>query len=365
MLAQTDEQRAVAESVRGMLDRQWEVRALFEDVAVGQAGADIWRLLNRDFGLAGLVVPVELGGSGASAVELAIVAEEFGRTLCPAPLLTMLGSAVPMLVQLAPGSPLAEEMLARVDGGELVLACAAPTDQVRIDPGADAVPGQAVRVEGVVPALIAAAGADQLLLPVRRGGSPPQLLALNLAQPGVTTIPLESLDLSRPHVDLRLDSASAVVLGALTGDLAGEAPALARLVVAAEAVGVSATALAIAVEYAKDRVAFGRPIGSFQAIKHRCANMLIGLEQARSLVRYAAWAVAHDPPTAAIAIDEAVWFANETSIQLTADMIRVLGGIGFTWEHEAHLYYRRARAASLLFGDQFSRQEQLAAGLLS
>jgi alkylation response protein AidB-like acyl-CoA dehydrogenase len=365
VLALTDEQRAIAESVQGMLDRGWRVRSLLEDASVGQAGADLWRRLNRDFGLAGLLVPAELGGSGASAMELAVVAEQFGRTLCPAPLLPMLGSAVPMLVGLAPESSPAREILARVDAGDVVLTCAAPTAEVRVEADAPLAPGRTVSVEGTLGAVPARGAADTVLVPMRGEDSSTQLLAVGLDQPDVTTVPLESLDLSRPHVDLRLDSATGVVLGPVSGDVASAAPALARLIVAAEAVGVSAAALDIAVEYAKDRVAFGRPIGSFQAIKHRCAQMLIGLEQARSLVRYAAWAVADEDPGAELALDEAVWFAHETSIRLTADLIRVLGGIGFTWEHEAHLYYRRARAAALLFGDQFSRRERLAEELLA
>jgi acyl-CoA dehydrogenase len=180
------------------------------------------------------------------------------------------------------------------------------------------------------------------------------LFSVELDQPGVRRRRLVGLDRARIHADITFTGAPATALGPVHGRLE-RALRLARITVAADLVGVSVRCTELAVDYARQRQQFGRLIGSFQAIKHRCARMFIGAEQARSFVRDAAWRADHATDDVALAAEGALWFAAETAIATTADLIRVLGGTGFTWEHEAHLYFRRARAQAVLFGGQMRR----------
>lgn len=369
VLALTGEQRALGESVRGVLSRLWDPRSLLdqEELPNSAAIAGLWRKAAADIGLGGLTIPVELGGLGASAVDLSVVAEEFGRALCPAPLLSVLGLAVPLLLPLS-SDPVPGALLQNIQDDGTVLAAAPPTSTAAIEVDRVGGPGDRVRVSGALNSVLDAEVADQLLLTIRPPGSPPQLLAVDLSASGVHRTPLTSLDLSRSYADLRFEKARAIVVGTLAGRASPWPGTSAKIIVACEAVGVAARVLEIAVDYAKTRVAFGQPIGAFQAVKHRCSRMLIAVEQARSLARYAAWHAGQGhsgSQGAETAAEEALWYANETAIQATADLIRVLGGIGFTWEHVAHLYFRRARAASLLFGDQIMRQERLAERLMA
>ena len=191
-----------------------------------------------------------------------------------------------------------------------------------------------------------------------------QLYAIETAQRGVSCGPRATLDLARSVADFRLDRAVAIPMGPDEPHLSN-ALNVARLATAAELLGVAARSLEIAVDYAKKRVQFGRLIGSYQAVKHRCARMLIDVEQGRSLVRYAAWAADTTPGMFPVAAREALWFTATAGLRTTTDLIRGLGGIGFTWEHEAHLYYRRARFASVQFGDQLSLLQSLSHRVLA
>jgi acyl-CoA dehydrogenase len=217
-----------------------------------------------------------------------------------------------------------------------------------------------VTLSGMVLQVLDGAEADCIVL-AHDGG---QLYAIETAQRGVSCGPRATLDLARSAADFRLDRAMAIPMGPDEPHLSN-ALEVARLATAAELLGVAARSLEIAVDYAKQRVQFGRLIGSYQAVKHRCARTLIDVEQARSLVRNAARAADATSGTFPIAARAALWFTAAAALRATTDLIRGLGGIGFTWEHEAHLYYRRARFAAVQFGDQLSLLRSLSERVLA
>jgi len=280
------------------------------------------------------------------------------RTLCPAPLLSTSALAVSLLATDS-SHPDRAALLTRIAGNGLVAAVA--WDDVdmacaRDHGGQRTLTGSAARV---------CDGHDaQVLLVAAQADGDETLFSVELDQPGVSRRRLTGLDRARTHADVTLTEASATALGPVSGQLE-RALRTARITVAADLVGVSAQCLDLAVAYAQQRRQFGRVIGSYQAIKHRCARMFIETEQARSCVRDAAWRADHCPDGLDLAAEGALWFAAQTAITTSADLIRVLGGTGFTWEHEAHLYFRRARAQAVLLGDQMRRSARIADRLIA
>jgi len=357
------EQRELGHALGRFTVEHWQVRGLLADPRPsGERIRALWRELDGHLGIAGMTVPTDQGGAGAGVAELAVVAEQLGRALYPSPLLGTLGLAVPLLAA-DQRHPDRCALLARIAAEGLAVAVAHSDNDVRLAPGGHGEPA----LTGTLHLVADACEAEQLLLVAEDEGRP-TLFAVGLDGPGVRSRRLEALDRARSYAEVRLERAPAISLGAV-GQAIDQALDVARVVVAADLLGVSGKALDLAVEHAGQRVQFGRVIGSYQAVKHRCARMLILIEQTRSLVRNAAWCLdasqedlgGQDPHAASL---EALWFAADTAVQVTADLIRVLGGVGFTWEHEAHLYYRRARASSALLGTQISRRDALAASLL-
>ncbi|MGQ4599050.1 acyl-CoA dehydrogenase family protein [Nocardia sp. R6R-6] len=353
VLVPSPEQRALVDSTRQCLNKRWNPRILLEQPPqTGEQRASLWRQLCTDLDLIDLGVPTDVGGAGAGAVELALVAEEFGRVLCPVPLLTVVGMALPHLVSM-PFSAAADDLLSRVRAGA-VIAFADMREPLR----AGGLHAGRPLISGQLDSVLDADAADELLLSVDLDGMP-TLLAVALHQAAVSVRSLDGLDPSRGHASVTMNDASARVVGSL--DRAdGSIADLRELLLAAELVGVSARALELAVEHAEIRSQFGRTIGSFQAVKHRCARMLIALEEARSLVRYAAWCIGRPGLDSAVPVAQAACSAGATAGRLTADLIKILGAIGFTWEHVAHLYFRRARADAAEFGGGLERRRFLA-----
>lgn len=335
-------------STTGFTAEQREMRSVLRE-ALTDAGDDdqTWRTLTVDLGLTALLVPAERDGLGLGPVELLVVAEELGRALRGGEFLTtgVLGAAL----LAGSATPAADDLLARVAAGELRTAVLTDVDATVTVTGA-AEPGArcVVTVEtGPVP------GADRagVLLVPGRVADRPVLAAVTSTADGVKRQPTPCLDTSRGFAAVALTGADGVLVD--TGERVPAALAralvLARLYLAGEAGGGAAWCLQAATEYAMLRTQFGRPIGSFQAIKHLCADLLVDTEGCKSMNLLAATQLATDAPQAEHDVDLALLHAAAAFDRVSRGAMHVFGGIGFTWEHPAHRYVKRAlTTASLL-----------------
>ncbi|WP_326814839.1 acyl-CoA/acyl-ACP dehydrogenase [Streptomyces sp. NBC_01318] len=331
----------------------------------------LWRQLAQNLGLPGLALAQEYGGVGCGPVELAVACEETGRALLPSPLLATAALAAPLIAALGTEAQ-RTALLPRIAAGELTATLAVPGGSLSTalgltgdtTGGAWAGGGRAGGVQarsgpegwrlyGEAARVLDGHSAGLLLVAAHAGGFPRSRTLLFLVRADATTglarTRQTSLDETRPLARIELRDTAAELLGADDAvDVAGRAGALAAVgrtaaaVLAAEAVGAAASALDRTVEYVKAREQFGRAIGSFQAVKHRLADLYVRVQAARSAAYYAAW----DPAAGGLALAQAL----ETLRITTAEAVQLHGGIGFTWEHEAHLYFKRAAADELLFG---------------
>jgi len=361
-LAFTPEQDELRRSLRRFLDEVSpvaEVRRLMDT----EEGYDpkVWSRMATELGLQGIHVPEAMGGAGLGQVELAVVFEELGRRLACVPYFSTVGLAVNTL--LASGDEAAQaELLPRLASGE-----ATGTLGVLEDAGTwdlDGLGTQARRsgegwvLDGHKSFVVDGHTADVVLVAARTPAGL-AVLAVEGGAAGLERVPVPTLDQTRKLARLELSGTPARLVGEAGGaeTWLRRALDLAAVALATEQVGSAQRCLDMTVAYAKVRQQFGRPIGSFQAIKHRCADMLLRVESARAAAYYAAWAAAEDadelPAVASLAraycSDACSWVAGET--------IQVHGGIGFTWEHDAHLYFKRAKASELLLGDPAHHRE--------
>jgi 3-oxochol-4-en-24-oyl-CoA dehydrogenase len=356
--ADAEELRAV---VRGFLERrsaESEVRRLMET----ETGYDdpVWKQAAGELGLAGLVIPERWGGSEATQVELGLVCEEMGRALWGAPFLSTVVLAAGAL--LAVGDEAASERyLPGIAGGDTVAALAwGGTDPLGSTVTAEA-DGGSWTLTGTAEVVVDGARAD-LLLVVADTPDGIGLFGLSGDTERVERLPLTALDSTRKLARLEFSSAAAEPVGT-PGEVAG-ALAVARdravTALAHEQVGGANKVLEMSVEYGGTRVQFGRKIGSFQAIKHRCADMLVEVESARSSAYYAAWASVHDTDDLPVAAALAGAVCSHAYTRAALDNIQNHGGIGFTWEHPAHLYLKRAKSTELLLGSPAAHRARLA-----
>jgi alkylation response protein AidB-like acyl-CoA dehydrogenase len=322
--------------------------------------ASLWAKL-VGLGWTGLLVPAEHGGLGGSFLDLVVVLEETGRALMPGPFFSTVVGGAPAL--LAGGS--AEQratLLPRIARGELLVTLAVAEADGRFDAAGVQLPakptGSGFVLSGAKHFVSDAHVADLLLVATRSGGAGENGLTLCLVDrrdPGVRVTPLRTVDRTRRVCRVELDAAR-VPAERVVGRPGEGLPILRRTLdqavagLAAEMVGTAQQALDLTVAYAKERVQFGRPIGSFQAIKHKCVDMLMAVENARSLCYFAAWAVSEDAPEAHRAVAMAKAYASDMVKQVTSEAIQAHGGIGFTWEHDMHLFHRRALAQEAAFG---------------
>jgi alkylation response protein AidB-like acyl-CoA dehydrogenase len=315
----------------------------------------LWRVLAAEVGCAGLLIPSEHGGAGAGYRELAVLAEEAGRAVAPVP---YLGSAV--LATTAALSAGDTELLGGLAAGEQTATLAVPfatrpgagprPGGVRVmgpEPGDGA--GQA-RLSGSVAGVADALPASVLLVPA--DGVPAGLYAVPAGAPGLTMTPVVSLDQTRQLADLALDRVPARRVAAGPEAAAALAAALAAGagMLAAEQLGVAERCLELTVAYLKERYQFARPVGSFQALKHRLADLWVAVSQARAASRYAAACLADGNTDAAVAVALAKSACGEAATLAAQECVQLHGGIGFTWEHPAHLYLKRAKAGSIGLG---------------
>ena len=369
------ERAAYAESIRACLDRHPGPRAFLGDDVPARVDTDLWRTLVEQIGVTALVVPEQFGGVGGAYVDLAVAAEALGRSLAPVPALACVGMATGVLLGVEP-EPVCGDLLHRIAEGEATPTVLWPGVDGRgglLAPEVTAVPtGNGVRVTGSVSFVLNGMDADLLLVPARIGQAP-VLCTVEASGVGVLRRPMTTLDLTRGMAEIALHDAPAALLSG--PDSAADALAvgfdLSLTMLAAEQIGVAAECLDRAVAWVKERVQFDRPIGSFQAIKHTLVNLLLELELARSARDEAIAAadrhlVERTPASARelrAAASMAKAMCGEAGVRIARESMHLFGGIGFTWEHDAHLYYRRALANDLLLGDPAQHRVRLAATL--
>jgi len=360
--AERDELRAAVR--RFLADRAPlpRVRELMET----EDGIDraVWEQASSQLGLVGLAIPEEYGGGGFTFAEQAIVLEELGAALYGGPYLASAVLAATALLA-SPDEGARSDLLPAIASGEAIATLAFTEDDGSWDPGtvrlSAAKVGDDWRLDGHKSFVLDGGSAGLILvLAVADGGL--SLFAVEAAAPGLARTVLPTLDQTRKLARLEFDGVPGRLIGS-PGDAAAVMDHLldvAAIALAAEQLGGAQRALDMAVEYAKVRHQFGRPIGSFQALKHRMADLLLEVESLRSAVNYAASAVADGSPEVPVLAPLVKAYASETYFHVAAENIQIHGGIGFTWEHDAHLYFKRAKSSELFLGDASYHRERLA-----
>ncbi|BDB43950.1 acyl-CoA dehydrogenase family protein [Mycobacterium kiyosense] len=344
---EAEQLRAVVREFLAKRSDEAAVRAQMES----ERGYDptVWRQAADELGLPGLVAPARYGGAEASAIELGVVFEEMGAALFCGPFLATVGLAVTALVELGDEDAAARYLPGIVAGDTVAaLVWSGPS------PGASTLTaceqGDGWTVSGTAD-IVVDGGAADLLLVVARSPAGCCLLAVEGGAPGLSRTPLVAMDSTRRLAAVNLDRCPARLLGSDGGasDALRDTADLAALYLAAEQLGGAARVLEMAVAHARTRYQFGRPIGSFGPIKHRCADMLVDVESARSVVYHGLWTAVHDRDNLALSASLARAVCSDAYSKLAAHNIQIHGGIGFTWEHPAHLYLKRAKSSALLF----------------
>jgi alkylation response protein AidB-like acyl-CoA dehydrogenase len=335
-LALSDEQRELGATLRRFLTDTGAARSFVDTEAVFARA--VWRRMARELGIQALAVPEKFDGLGQGPLELAVVHEELGRALHPAPLLATL-TATDAIVLSGDDQACADLLPAIASGDTIATIAVDGVTASHSDRGWALSGSRSFVLSGHVADLVLVFADDSLF-------------AVAGTADGLTRTPQESLDLTRRVARLDFDRVAARLIG--VEDAAGpvRAGTLDRMftVLAAEQAGGAAACLESAVAYAGSRTQFGRPIGSFQAIAHKCVDMLQGVEFAKASARYAAAALAGDWPDAPVAARVAASYCGQAFRAAATETIQVHGGTGFTWEHDAHLYYRRAWSAQHLLG---------------
>ncbi|GAA0925246.1 acyl-CoA dehydrogenase family protein [Streptomyces rhizosphaericus] len=366
LLSETDEQRQLRTVLRDFYAETSGVEDLRTHLATPRGYDEaLWARLAREIGVHGLAVPEEYGGSGFTFAELAVALEESGRALYCGPLLPTVVLAAHALL-LSGDRTACERYLPRIADGTLTATVAGFDDGV---PGVAAERGSGGWVlRGQTDFVLDGAGAELILV---RAGTPagPRLFACEPAPDSCRRTPRRVLDETRRQALVEFLGAPAAAVGAADGaegTADGTEGAVSatldagRAALAAEQVGGSGHALDATVAFVAQRHQFGRPIGSFQAVKHRLADVLVALEAARSASAYATACAAVASPQLPVAACAAAVVCSETFRLATAEYVQLHGGIGFTWEHPAHLYVRRARGAEVLFGTADQHRARLA-----
>jgi alkylation response protein AidB-like acyl-CoA dehydrogenase len=361
----TDEQQAIKSTARDFLAARYKserIRELAES-ELGFERAD-WEEM-AELGWPGLALPEEWGGQGLGVVDLAVLFEEMGYALAPSPLFS---STVAGLLLAHGGNdeqrerflrPLAE---GRLRGAPALWDAGTPAavGEFAMEARGD---GDGVLLDGEKVLVMDAAAADFLLVATADGGRH----LVERDADGVTVVPATSIDLTRRLYSVRFDGVRVTPENTLPAAGAEYMPVFHRLCVAlaAESTGIAQRTMEMAVSYAKDRQQFGRPIGSYQAVSHRCAQMLLETENARSAVYGAAWAADAEPESLPKAASMAKAYASDAGWRVPDASIQVHGGIGFTWEHDLHFFLKRGRANASMFGDAKWHRERVAEAVLA
>ncbi|MGK2930767.1 MAG: acyl-CoA dehydrogenase family protein [Acidimicrobiales bacterium] len=361
----SDEQEELRNIVRSFLENKSPESAVREQMETEKGYDDaVWKQMAEQMGLQSLIIPEEYGGSGYSYVELTVVLEEMGRSLVCAPYFATVVLAANTILQ--SGDDAAKKaLLPGIASGETVATLALTEANGRWDEqGVEATAtksGDGYTISGEKMFVLDGHTADLIIVAARTDAGV-SLFHLNSDASGLTRTPLSTMDQTRKQAKLTFENTPATLIGTDGGgwDVISTVLDLTAVALAAEQVGGAQYVLEMAVQYAKDRVLFGRPIGSFQAIKHKCADMLLEVESAKSAAYYAAWCAAEMNDELPSVASLAKAYCSEAYFHASAENIQIHGGIGFTWEHPAHLYFKRAKSSELLFGDPTYHRELLA-----
>ncbi len=373
----SDTEQALFDSLKSLLTDRGSVDKALARTESGQTYDDgLWHAVAAELGCAGLLIPERDGGAGASYREAAAAAEALAGFAAAVP---FLGSAVVATAALlgvgsadasTASARAVSDLLARMADGGVTTALAIPFATapgvaypvtVRLSgtrPG-DAADGVS-RLSGLVSGVADALPAGMLLVPA--DGVPHGLYLVDMLAPGVAKRPVVSLDMTRQLCDLAFDDAPGTLIasGPAASRALEAALAAGAGVLASEQVGLAQRCLDMTVAYVKERRQFARPVGSFQGLKHRLADLWVAVTQARAASRYAAACLATGDPDAKVAVALAQAYCSEVAVQAAQECVQMHGGIGFTWEHPAHLYLKRAKADSIAFGTPDAHRAALA-----
>jgi len=311
----SDDQQAIKRTAKEMLAERFKLEKVRELAEAGEYHEEAWTEM-CELGWAGIFIDDKHGGQGLGLVELAILCEELGYALAPVPFLS--NAAAGLALQIAGTEEQRQRWLPGIASGE----ARGTLGLLRA--------GEAKLVPDAV-------GAEVIVLLTGDGAQVVEAANAEIE-------PLDVIDATRPYAAVRADGGDSLA-GA-----GGDSPYRLATALAAELTGVAQRALEMAVEYARDRKQFGRPIGAYQAVSHRCAQMLLEVEGARSTSYYAAWCGDAEPESLALAGSMAKAYASDAGWRVTASALQVLGGIGFTWEHDLHFFLKRAKVDGVLYG---------------
>ncbi|MBI2711010.1 MAG: acyl-CoA/acyl-ACP dehydrogenase [Actinobacteria bacterium] len=361
----SEEQEELRRVVRQFLENKSPETAVREQMETEQ-GYDpaVWSQMAEQLGLQGLVIPEEYGGSGYGFIELVVILEEMGRRLLAAPYFSTVVLAAQTLLH-AGDEEAKKQVLPGIASGETIATVALTEENGRWDEsGIEATAeqsGDGWAITGTKSYVLDGHTANTIIVAARTGQGT-SLFLVDADADGLTRTALPTMDQTRKQAKLDFAGTPARLLGTEGQGWAvlSRVLDLAAVALAAEQVGGAQLVLDMAVQYAKDRVQFGRPIGSFQAIKHKCADMLLEVESAKSAAYYAAWCASelNDELPSVACLAKA--YCSEAYFHAAAENIQIHGGIGFTWEHPAHLYFKRAKSSELMFGDPTYHREMLA-----
>src|SRR5919106_6382749 len=366
----SEEQEQLRDAVRRFMEAKSpssEVRRLMETTE----GYDeaVWKQMAQELGLQSLHLPEAHGGQGFTFVELGIVLEEMGRVLLCAPYFSTVALAANAIMNAGPAEQQGE-LLPGIASGETIAALAFTEPNGKWDASGITMEaggsGSEYTLDGEKMFVIDGHVANRIVVVARLTGTSGEdgisFFTVDGDASGLTRTPLATMDQTRKQARLDFSGVAATPLGDPGAGWAALSKTLdqAAVCLSNEMVGGAQKVLEMSVEYAKVRVQFGRPIGSFQAIKHKCADMLLEVESAKSAAYYGAWCAAelNDELPEVACLAKA--YCSEAYFHSAAENIQIHGGIGFTWEHPAHLYFKRAKSSELLFGDPTYHRELLA-----
>ena len=366
----SEEQEQLRDAVRKFMESKSsspDVRALM-DTTDGYDPA-VWAQMANELGLQSLHIPEEYGGQGFTFVELGIVLEEMGRVLLCAPYFSTVCLAANAILNAGTDEQKAE-LLPGIAAGETIAALAFTEPSGKWDASGIALEakgsGDSYTLTGTKHFVIDGHTANLVVVVARTEGSSGEdgigFFVVDGDASGLTRTPLATMDMTRKQARLDFDGVAARPLGDVGNGWAALSKTLdqAAVAISNESIGGAQKCLDMAVEYAKVRVQFGRPIGSFQAIKHKCADMLLEVESGKSAAYYAAGAAAEDSDELPTVASLAKAYVSDAYFHTAAENIQIHGGIGFTWEHDAHLYFKRAKSSEILLGDATYQRELLA-----
>jgi alkylation response protein AidB-like acyl-CoA dehydrogenase len=368
-LVLTAEEQSLRDSVRRFVAERSALPAIRELIAAGEPyDPGVWKQLAGQLGLASLIIPEQYGGAEAGHSALTVALAELGAGLVPSPLLASAVLAAGALLHLDDEAA-RSELLPGIASGEL-LATLAITGGPRGlgEPGAAGGhvaatgSGAAVTLTGELAPVLNGAQASVLLVPAA-GAETVRIYLVDGAAAGLSRDPLTTVDHTRAAARIRLDHTPARPLAGDAGRALAAAADLGNLALAAEQNGAMAACLAMTSDYAKLRVAFGQPIGAFQAVKHRLADMETAWELSHAAVREAARTADEEPDRFSAAASVARVLTSVPYFTAAADTIQLHGGIGYTWEHDAHLFYKNALSGKVLLGGPGDQLDRLAATL--